>query len=108
MADQIDNRAIPKILNPETHKYRFAEINEALFYMMYRIKESKMDDALIHLDERLTKWWNILWEEYDSNAAKQKVFDKLSDILDENFTAEELEVISEMSEFNLALNDPPF
>lgn len=105
MAKEIDDRAIPKVLDENTHNYRFDEVNQALFYMFYRIKESKMDDALIHLDEKLAKWWKNLWKEYEENCAKQQVFDKLSNILDGHFNADELEVLSEMSEFNLTMND---
>ncbi|MCA9375279.1 hypothetical protein KC622_03035 [Candidatus Dojkabacteria bacterium] len=74
-------------------------INKDLFYMFWRIKESGMADALIHLEPNLTKWWDKLWKDYDDQIRRQKLLNQLTELLKDNFTSEQLEDLSKLENF---------
>jgi len=81
------------------------ETERQLFYMFYRIKEAKMDDALIHIEPSLTKWWDDLWKRYDDAVRRSKLLDRLNGVLENEFTSQELEDLSQLDKFKIKAHE---
>lgn len=92
----IREECIPDIL-PIKNK----TLNQNLFYMLYRIKESGLDNALIHMENGLSDWWSDLWNRYEKQIERQNLINRLTGILQENFTEEELSELSEIDSFKI-------
>jgi len=99
MKDKDFNEKCIVDINPSNDK----NINKELFYMFWRMKESGMEDAFIHMEKDLTRWWNNLWERYELKCEQQVIKEKLVKILKKEFTSKELDTLSKVDEFNIDL-----
>lgn len=97
----IHEDCIPDLLPTSTTR----DVQRQLFYMFYRIKEAKMDDALIHIEPSLTKWWDDLWKRYDDAVRRSKLLERLNGALEKEFTANELEDLSQLDRFKIKAHE---
>lgn len=87
----------------KSNKINNSKLNVAFLYMFKQIKDSNLDDVLIHMDDTLQEWWKEYWEQYERNIVAEELTEKLSQLIIKNFNDDELEVMGNLDEFKLGL-----
>lgn len=98
---EIELDCAPK-LEMKTGKLNETSLNQKIFMMFYQIKHSGLENALVHLDSDFTEWWEKYWKEYDLNVHKKKLMTRLTNMLTNEFSIEERNVLAQSSDFNLS------
>ena len=93
--DEIVDVCIPDIIEGNQ------KLSRSIFYMLYQIEKSGLAEAIIHLDEELTKWWTVVMRQYEASLVEEKAIFKLTTLIQENFTEKEIDLIANFKSFKI-------